>query len=320
MDESALRSALASLDDCGSSLHWWLELWTYFVVAGVVFEIVFVVLEYVEDWYDCRRCLLRPPVKPNLALFMLGFVGAGLVAVGVSGELNVGAKIATVETCIRKGNDQLSLLLSNEAGDAKKSAEGAQLALSAVQKQAGVISKRLDAASNVLDMLGPRSWLLEKNRAAFIKDLSPRAGQRIIIVSCEMSGPDAPEQDDLRKDLIAFLGPKGAGWAVEPQEATWDECQVPMLSVPSGVGGVVLTLSVAQNAAKDSATASARMLKGTLKKIGITTSIALDTRVNNMPDTAVPGTFWKLVTDDPKTIYLLVGNNALFTLTHSRAK
>src|SRR5258708_23269530 len=122
MDESALRRALDNLADCSSSLHSWFGFWTSLVVAGVALEIVFVVWEYIEELHDCKRCLVRPPVKPNLLLFLLGLLGAGLVAVGVAGELNVEDKIATVETCVRRGNDELSLLLSKEAGDAKDSA------------------------------------------------------------------------------------------------------------------------------------------------------------------------------------------------------
>lgn len=122
MDESALRRALASLDDCSSLQHWWLGFWTTVVVVGVAFEIIFVVWEYIEERRDCRRSLLSPPVTPNLPLFILGFLGAAMVTAGVAGELFEESKIATVETCIRKGNDQLSLLLSKEAGDAKTSA------------------------------------------------------------------------------------------------------------------------------------------------------------------------------------------------------
>jgi hypothetical protein len=132
-DESALRRSLASLDVCSSSLHWWLGLWTFLVAAGVALEIIFVVWEYIEDLHDCKRSLIRPPVRPNLLLFILGLLGAGLVTVGVAGELNVESKIATVETCIRNGNNELSLLLSKEAGDAATSAKTAHEEADAVK-------------------------------------------------------------------------------------------------------------------------------------------------------------------------------------------
>src|ERR1700693_3174614 len=119
-DESALRIALSSLDDCNSSLHWWLGFWTFWVVVGVALELVFVVREYIDELHDFRRGIVHPPDKPNRLLFALGFFAAGLVALGVGGELYVESKIATVETSVRKGNDALFLLLSKEAGDAAK--------------------------------------------------------------------------------------------------------------------------------------------------------------------------------------------------------
>jgi hypothetical protein len=122
-DESALRSSLASLEDCSSSLHWWLGFWTFLVALGVALEVVFVVWEYLEELHDFNRGIVHPPERPLKLLFVLGLLGAGLVAAGVSGELWAESKIARVETCIRKGNDTLFLLLSKEAGDAAQSAK-----------------------------------------------------------------------------------------------------------------------------------------------------------------------------------------------------
>jgi hypothetical protein len=124
-DESAIRSALAGLDDSGSSLHWWLGFWTLLVAVGVVLEVLFVVWEYRNELHDFKRGTVLPPARPHTILFILALLGAGLVAAGVSGELWEESKISTLETCIRKGDDALFLLLSKEAGDAKKSAKGA---------------------------------------------------------------------------------------------------------------------------------------------------------------------------------------------------
>jgi len=66
-------------------------------------------------------------------LFVLGLFGAGLVAAGVSGEFWKESQIAAVETCIRKGNDALFLLLSKEAGDAAASAKIAHAEADAVK-------------------------------------------------------------------------------------------------------------------------------------------------------------------------------------------
>lgn len=142
-DESALRRSLASLDDCNSSLHWWLGFWTFLVALGVVLEVVFVVWEYLNELHDFRRGIIRAPERPQTALFVLGLFGAGLVAAGVSGEFWKESQIATVETCIRKGNDALFLLLSKEAGDARVSAQQAKY-------DAAVLGKWMEAVGGAL--------------------------------------------------------------------------------------------------------------------------------------------------------------------------
>src|SRR5690242_7470062 len=73
-DESALRSALASLDEYSSSLHWWLGFWTFLVALGVVMEVIFVLWEYGEELHDFRRGIVHPPERPNRVLFVLGLV------------------------------------------------------------------------------------------------------------------------------------------------------------------------------------------------------------------------------------------------------
>jgi hypothetical protein len=131
-DESALRRSLASLEDCSSSLHWWLGFWTFLVALGVALEVIFVVWEYLDELHDFRRGVIHAPERPQTVLFLLGLLGAGLVAAGVSGEFWKESQIATVETCIRKGNDALFLLLSKEAGDAAASAKTAHEEANAV--------------------------------------------------------------------------------------------------------------------------------------------------------------------------------------------
>jgi hypothetical protein len=149
-DESALQTSLASLDDCNSSLHWWLGFWTILVALGVVLEAVFVIWEYLDELHDFRRGIMHAPESPQTVLFVLGLFGAGLVAAGVSGEFWKEFQIATVETCIRKGNDALFLLLSKEAGDAKDSAASAMASEEALEKKAGALATRMKAASRQL--------------------------------------------------------------------------------------------------------------------------------------------------------------------------
>lgn len=130
MDESALKTLLDNLDKSSSSLHAWLHFWTFLVVVGVALEVVFVIWEYVEELHDFRRGIVHPPERPNILLFVLGLLGAGLVASGVAGELYVDVQAGKVETEIRKANELRVSLLLKEAGDAKTSAEGAAAASS----------------------------------------------------------------------------------------------------------------------------------------------------------------------------------------------
>lgn len=136
MDESALKILLDNLDRSQSSLHHWLHFWTFLVVVGVVMEVVFVVWEYAEDLYEFRRGIVRPPEKPSILLLILGLLGAGLVAVGVAGELYIDVQAGKLETQIRKANEDRFLLLSKEAGDAASSAKTAHEELRAVSEEA----------------------------------------------------------------------------------------------------------------------------------------------------------------------------------------
>lgn len=225
IDESALRRALANLDDCSSSRHWWLEFWTFWVVFGVVMEVIFVVWEYVKERRDFRQGTIHTPERPNKVLFTLGLLGAGLVAAGVSGEFWEESRIATVETCIRKGNNTLFLLLSKEAGDAATSAQKAREELNAVEQESKEITERLAIASAKLSALeqnvlaqGPRWRLFEHRKDDFVKALRPFAGQRVTFVAC---GNDDPERFGLEQSM--FNGFRDAKWD-SPGHVRWSEC------------------------------------------------------------------------------------------------
>jgi hypothetical protein len=204
MDESALRSALARANDGGSLLHRELLAWTWLVAFGVLLEIVFVIWEYVEDLHDFRRGIIHPPDKPNLALFVLGLVGAALVAIGVTGELYAESKIATFETCIRQGNDTLSLLLSKEAGDAAKSAKTAQ-------DIATDLSLKYEAASRELAELRAKAMprrLSSAQKAILRKDVA-RFKTKNISLSCEVAnGNGATEALDFELDFLETFSSK----------------------------------------------------------------------------------------------------------------
>lgn len=194
MDESAIRILVASLEVCRSTLHWWLGFWTFLVVAGVALEIVFVVWEYVEELHDFNRGIVHPPERPSGLLFALGLLGAALVAIGVAGELYAESKIETVETRIRKANDELFSLLSKEAGDAMSSARDAQESAEHTKAIADELVREVTA-------LSPRILTLDQQRkiAATLKTFSGHPS-----VTVESYGMDG-EGTALATQLISVL-------------------------------------------------------------------------------------------------------------------
>lgn len=323
-DESALRSALASFADSSSSLHWWLGFWTFLVAFGVVLEVVFVIWEYLDELHDFRRGIVHAPDKPQTLLFVLGLLGAGLVAAGVSGELWKESQIATVETCIRKGNDALFLLLSKEAGDAATSAKTAHDEADTVSKEADAIQKRLDGASEQLANLehqfsiqGPRWKVLEARKNELIKPLKSFAGQKVIVVYCGRWGTVPTEQFRVAQDLINFLskgsGPgwKGAGWDVGG--ATWNTCGVGGTSASGG--NLILVADTASEKVKQAAVALDDALNSieisTIRTVAETSQKAL----NFFLATSGPGSPDELAAKDPTAVVLLVGDNPLFDIS-----
>jgi hypothetical protein len=124
-DESAIRGALIKLSDEGSSLHFRFKVWTALVAIGVLLEIIFCIFEYLEERHELRASDLVPRTVPTLWLFVFAIFAASLVAIGVSGELDVENQIEKLESCVRAGNDALFLLLSREAQSAQQSADDA---------------------------------------------------------------------------------------------------------------------------------------------------------------------------------------------------
>jgi hypothetical protein len=183
MDESALKTLLDNLDRSQSSLHHWLHFWTFLVVVGVVLEVVFVVWEYAEDLHDFRRGIVQPPEKPSLLLLVLGLLGAGLVAVGVAGELYIDVQAGKVETDIRNANELRISLLTKEADDAKTSALGAASAADRAKASADAAGTAADRAvrkaREAEEYATPRS-ISGKQTALIRKRIQSLKGHKIV--------------------------------------------------------------------------------------------------------------------------------------------
>ena len=301
MDKLALLDQLSKLEALRSSLHSSFRFWEWMVVVGLGFDLLVIWKEYWDDLKDFWRREIHPPEKPSGFLLLLALLGTGLILYGISKELSVDSKLEKVETDTREANSKLFGIVTDE--------------VSAVDVKTDKIAEGVNAANQLLDIVGPRSVTLERNKDAFIQALKPFAPQRIFIVSCgnDNVGDGNKEPSDLGGKLVALLGPKGAGWKVESKDSTRDDCPVRILSNPPGVGGIVLVLSTTQDLkAKHPATVAAQKLTNTLNNIRITTSIAWESRVTS--EVMFPpesGSFWASVDEHPEAIFLLVGDNPL---------
>jgi hypothetical protein len=232
MDDSALKTILDNLDSYRSSLDGWLSFWTLLAVIGVVLEVVFVICEYRKELHEFRQGInnfglgiAHPPEKPSLLLFVLGMLGAGLVAAGVSGELYISVQAGKVETEIRKVNEQRVSLLSREAGDAKDSAKGAAsasasakasaeaagVAAGKAQQKVVALAKQADDAQKKLSRLQflvlPRSERLMEKAHLFVTAMEPFAGQKVEIKTdlASIHDPNDVQETRLFVSTIGFL-------------------------------------------------------------------------------------------------------------------
>jgi len=164
MDESALRTLIATLDKQSVPLHWWLHFWTWMVIIGCAGEMYFVLHAYLDErklWFNARTTgFVAPPEKPSWMVLILELLSVAAVVIGIAGELNIDFKAGRLESQLRDANSQLVFLLGKEAGDAEVSAEGAAKAASQaedasekVRKQAEQLAAELDAEK---ERHGPR--------------------------------------------------------------------------------------------------------------------------------------------------------------------
>lgn len=171
MTELDLRRLLNNLETSRASLHGWLHFWTLLVVVGVALEVISLVWEYVKELNDFKRGEIHAPEKPSLVLFTVGFLGIALVVAGVSGELYIDVRAETIETGIRKANDDLLALISKEARDAETSAEGAADAASIAKARADEADIAAGKAQHKVGEVGKQADDLLKKYVAAEKEL-----------------------------------------------------------------------------------------------------------------------------------------------------
>jgi hypothetical protein len=130
MDDSAFKSILDALDANRIALDRWLEFWTWLVIVGVAFELVFIIWDHIEEireWYSARsRAMVPAPGRPSRVKLIFELLSVALVVIGIAGELRVDAMLGKLETDIRDTNERRVLRLQKEAGDAADASERAQ--------------------------------------------------------------------------------------------------------------------------------------------------------------------------------------------------
>lgn len=157
MDDWVFESILDTLDGFRSSLDWWSHLWTWLVIAGVAFELLFIWLDHRSDWKAWHRSrtrgVLSMPEKPSRWILLWELLSVGLVVAGITGELIINIRSARLETFIREVNGLRVLMLQEEAGSAASSAERAQGSANAANISAGEAKKKADAVKKEADTI-----------------------------------------------------------------------------------------------------------------------------------------------------------------------
>lgn len=161
MNESALRTVLDNLDASRLSLHGLLHVFTFLVVLGLGFDLFVIIKEFRDDLKKFRQGVIQPPERPSALLLVLALFGTALIVLGVAGELYVDVKAGKVETDIRAANDELLGLISQEAGTAKTSAEGAADAASRANNAAGEAERKVSAVAKRAERIGAELGELE---------------------------------------------------------------------------------------------------------------------------------------------------------------
>lgn len=116
----------------GSSGRWETFAWfcSVVVAVGVAAEIVGIFWEYQDDLTAWRRGILIPPDRPSFVKFFWFEIFATVIVVtGIFGEAkaskelsNINSQLRSKTSELRADSDQLLALITQEAGDANKSA------------------------------------------------------------------------------------------------------------------------------------------------------------------------------------------------------
>jgi hypothetical protein len=149
---SALERDITVLESQSSRLEPWLGWFTLLVAIGVALEIFVVIHDHRKELSEWRVSELIPE-GPSLIKLGIEIASIILIIAGVMGEFGAGLKISSINgqlraksAELRSKSDQLLALVTQEAGDAKTSAEGAAVAASRAKDSSNEASQTAGVA------------------------------------------------------------------------------------------------------------------------------------------------------------------------------
>jgi hypothetical protein len=134
---SALEKEISRLELSIDGLEKWLWISSAAVAVGVIFEIVFIVHEYLEDREGWRHGIISSPSRPSFRLLLFEIVSVVVVVAGIVGELWVGVVSSNRNTDLRSKNNRLVSLVREKAGDAQIAAGDAVKDAGSAKERAG---------------------------------------------------------------------------------------------------------------------------------------------------------------------------------------
>lgn len=173
-----------------------------------------VALEGPEVIHEARKILCGIRTKARRWITLVSFVGWILVALGVLGEGISEALVSRADGNIQSFNDSRMAELTKQAGDAKKSADGAAIALKEANKQLDAVNARINEASSDLDILeGRLAWraIRPPQYKRGKKELTPFKGSSVVIISAAPLGN--PEPPEYAKQVAKVF--TDSGWNVD---------------------------------------------------------------------------------------------------------
>lgn len=248
-DLRALEILLSSLAISRSRSALTMGAFTALVVVGVVIEFILVGYEiseakeeYTEDLAEWESGHCPRPRKLNVRLKVAEVTAAGLVALGVAGELWCEQRIRCIDNQIQQAEDVRANLLELEAGAASQSAIAAAGAAGIAQASADAanfalaqVRTKVSGINEAMANRTPRAILLLAASSDVAKELRPFRGQKFSIRICGswssnsevFQDPNKKEMSDVLLVTDAILvtpSTESAEWVNPSIRFGWDKC------------------------------------------------------------------------------------------------